>query len=106
MSIGGVETYSDKSFVMTYNTSGNGQFSGLTISATPLSGCYVGVFVNGQEFEVGYGVTNSKPCYFSNDGGTTARTNNITIGDGLYWNGSLVGTDLYTTWRISLFYLF
>lgn len=104
----GVLSYSDKSYTMVFNTSGNGQSTGLTISNTPVDGSYVGVFINGQEFEVGYGSTNSAPCYFSNDGGTTARgtisPNNVQSGDTLYWNGTVAGTDLYSTWRISLFY--
>lgn len=99
---------SDKNKIILSDTLGNGAYSGLTISSTPLDGCYVAVFVNGQEFNVGDGVTSSA-CYFSNDGGTTARTftspNQIKSGDGLYWNGLLVGTDLYTNWRVSLYYL-
>jgi len=105
---GGLLSYSDKSYKLTFNTSGNGAATGLTISNTPIEYSYVGVFINGQEFEVGVGATSNIPCYFSNDGGTTARTgtppNNIQIGDELYWNGTFTGTDLYTTWRISLFY--
>jgi hypothetical protein len=100
---GGVITYDDKNFIMTFDTVGDGQFTGLTISQTPVSGCYVGVFINGQEFEVGT-ATNSSPAYFSDNGGLTAKLN-IVSGDGLYWNGNIVGTDLLTGWRISLFYL-
>lgn len=104
----GVLSYSDKSYTMPFNTSGDGSTTGLTITNTPVEGSYVGMFVNGQEFEVGYGSTTSAPCYFSNDGGTTARgtisPNNVQSGDTLYWNGSVAGTELYTTWRISLFY--
>ena len=99
----------DKNYIMSYNTSGDGQFTGLTISATPVEGCYVAVFVNGQEFDVGDGATTSVSCYFSNDGGVTARNftspNKVQIGDGLYWNNLYSGTDLYTSWRISLYYL-
>ena len=105
---GGLLSYSDKNYTMAFNTSGNGQSTGLSISNTPVDGGYVGVFINGQEFEVGYGSTTSAPCYFSNDGGTTARgtisPNNVQVGDILYWNGTVAGTDLYSTWRISLFY--
>jgi hypothetical protein len=105
---GGVLSYSDKSYVMSTNTNGDGSPTGLTISNTPLENSYVGVFINGQEFQVGFGTTSSVPCYFSDDGGVTAKTsttpNNVQIGDELYWNGVVVGTDLYSTWRISLFY--
>ena len=104
----GVLSYSDKSYIMPFDTLGDGQSTGLSITNTPVDGSYVGMFVNGQEFEVGYGSTTSTACYFSNDGGTTARDvnspNNVQSGDILYWNESVAGTDLYSTWRISLFY--
>jgi hypothetical protein len=106
---GGVQTPDDKSFILTSDAIGDGQPSGVTISHTPLIDCYVGVFINGQEFEVGYGSTSSSSCYFSNDGGVTAKTinspNNIEIGDELYWNESVAGVGLYNTWRVSLHYL-
>ena len=106
---GGLISTLDKGFDMTFDVLTDGGFTGLTISSTPLDGSYIGVFVNGQEFEVGYGSTNSTPFYFSNDGGSTSRNssspNNVQIGDGLYWNSTVGGVGLYTTWRISLFYL-
>jgi hypothetical protein len=106
---GGVQTPDDKSFILTSDVIGDGQPTGVTISHTPLIDCYVGVFINGQEFEVGYGSTSSSSCYFSNDGGVTAKTinltNNIEIGDELYWNESVAGVGLYNTWRVSLHYL-
>lgn len=99
----------DKNFIMSYDTFGDGQFSGMTISYTPVDGCYVAVFVNGLEVEVGDGVTSSVSCYFSNDTGTTARNfnspNQVQSGDGLYWNGVFAGNDLSTGWRISLYYI-
>jgi len=68
------------------------------IVGTPLG--YVGVSVNGAWQNVGDGVTN-QDCYFSGDGGVTARAQGaIHAGDQLYWNalipGSfpLAGTDL------------
>jgi hypothetical protein len=96
-------TKSDKNHIMAFDTSGNGASTGLIVSQTPLPNSYVGVFVNGQEFEVG-NVTLGVSCYFSDDGGLTAK-NNIESGDELYWNGTYVGTDLYTNWRVSLYYL-
>lgn len=100
----GVLSSNDKNFTMTYDTTGDGQFTGLTISQTPLPGGYVGVFVNGQEFEVGLGQTISVPCYFSDDGGTTGKST-IVAGDALYWNASSAEVDLYTGWRVSLYYI-
>lgn len=94
---------SDKNYIMPFDTSGDNSATGLLISQTPLPNSYVGVFVNGQEFEVG-NLTSGVYCYFSDDGGLTAKTD-IGVGDELYWNGNFVGTDLYTNWRISLYYL-
>lgn len=80
------------------------------ISNIPTDGSYIAVFVNGQEFEVGNGVTN-KACYFSNDGGTSGRgfdsthiNGQVQTGDLLYWNGSISGTQLLGGWRISYLY--
>ncbi len=94
------------------NTSGDGKFSGATISGNPIDDCYVSVYVNGQEFDVGNGVTSSVSCYFSNDGGTNARgfssfhpNGQVQSGDRLYWNESFAEIGLDAGWRISLHYL-
>jgi hypothetical protein len=51
----------------------------------------VRVIINGLEIQVGVG----KECYFSGDNGVTARENGEeTIGDYLYWNGSIAGYEL------------
>lgn len=98
-------TISDKNLVA-LDTTGDGQFSGATISNTPVNGSYVAVFINGQEFLVGNGVTSSVDCYFSNDGGSTSRLfSQIVANDRLYWNGSYSGVNLLSGWRISLHYL-
>lgn len=99
-------TYNDKNFGMTQNSIGDGFFTGLTITDTPDS--YVMVFINGVETDLGYGSTVSSSCYFSSDGGSTAKTiGNVVAGDGLYWNNSLAGFQLTTDLpdRISLSYL-
>ena len=78
-------------------TSGDESTTGLTISNTPANDSHVLVFVNGASVEVGDGVK-TVDCYFSSDGGTTARTiANITSGDTLYWNGVIAGFDLAAT---------
>lgn len=55
----------------------------------------VTVSVNGVRQKLG-GLT--ADCYFSGDGGTTARTigpmGNLAAGDELYWNGSIAGFEL------------
>jgi hypothetical protein len=103
----GENTFDDKNFTMTQSSVGDNFFTGLTISHIPVG--YVTVFINGVETDIGYGTTNSSSCYFSSDGGLTAKTqNNIIEGDGLYWNNSIAGFELSTDLpdRISLNYLF
>lgn len=73
------------------------------IAATP-AGDYVRAFVNGLAVELGDGVR-TKDCYFSADGGATARAiSAIAAGDHLYWVGSVAGYELATTDRIDLDY--
>ncbi len=85
-----------------------GTASGSTMSYTPVKGSYVSVFINGQEFEVGFGTTNSS-CYFGTHStvpkGFTA-SNNIEMGDYLYWNPSIAGFNLESNYRISVHYLY
>jgi len=105
------ETVSDKSLI-SIATIGDGQFTGATISNTPIDDCYVAVYINGQEFDVGNGSTNSTSCYFSGDGGINARgfssfhvNGQVQSGDGLYWNETFAEIGLENGWRISLHYL-
>jgi hypothetical protein len=96
----------DKNFIVTYTTVGNGYPTGLAINSTPLG--HVGVYINGVETDLGYGSTVSSSCYFSNDGGTTAKNiGNILSGDILYWNTSAAGFSLSPELpdRISLYYI-
>ena len=87
-------------------TSGDGSTTGLTITSTPLSDSWVGVFINGVgPYELGDGVK-TKACYFSSDGGTTAKTiATIAAGDILYWNGATVGFELDASDEISFVYV-
>ena len=105
---GSIPSIDDKNYTMSFNTNGNGESTGLTITGDPVDGSNVYVTVNGQEFNVGNGSTASTYCYFSNDGGSTAKgfslPYKITTGDELYWNGNDAGVDLYPTWRLSLYY--
>ncbi|MEO0312285.1 MAG: hypothetical protein RIQ89_1942 [Bacteroidota bacterium] len=75
-----------------------------TMAATPSSGSYVKVVVNGDEPEIGNAVK-TKDCYFSGDSGATARAYNAVVsGDRLYWNGSIAGYQLAATDKISFEY--
>lgn len=76
-----------------------------TLLSHGLTGGYVQVMVNGIQVSVGDGVK-TKDCYFSGDGGTTARAIvDIVAGDRCYWMGSVAGYQLATTdvmdWNIS-----
>lgn len=85
-------------------TAGDNQTSGVVISATPFGGSYVEVQVNGATEVLGDAVK-TKDCYFSVDGGATARAiAAITSGDTLYWNGVLSGFNLAITDKINLLY--
>lgn len=75
-----------------------------TLAAAPSRGGYIKVEVNGKGVTVGDGVK-TKSCYFSADGGTTAKTfANIAAGDILYWVGSVAGYQLAATDTIDFFY--
>ena len=83
-------------------TSSDGDTSGVTIAAAPEG--MVHIHVNGLLQELGQGVK-TKDCYFSADGGTTARAiTAITTGDTLYWNGSVAGYQLDTNDKITMVY--
>jgi hypothetical protein len=74
--------------------------------ARPATG-YPFVFVNGAMQALG-GLT--ADCYFSADGGVTARTlgsaGTIAAGDHLYWNGSIAGFQLAATDVVTFDYFY
>ena len=71
----------------------------------PIDESYIDVRVNNLPVTVGDGIK-TKPCYFSSDGGSTAKPfTDIVQGDILYWNGSIAGYELDTTDTISIIYL-
>ena len=62
----------------------------------------IDVYVNGVKEPTGF----TQSCYFSNDGGVTARTSGEEIlGDELYWNGLIAGYELDPTDYIDFDYL-
>jgi len=74
------------------------------ITSTPAGGSYVAVAINGVLQSVGSGVR-TQSCYFSNDGGATARAfGAIVAGDNLYWVGSVAGFQLATTDQVDFYY--
>ena len=78
----------------------------ISLLSVPIPKSYVSVYVNGIQVNVGNGVK-TEDCYFSFDGGTTAKLwVNIGLGDLLYWNGSIAGYQLSSiTDKISFVYL-
>jgi len=75
-----------------------------TLATTPTGDGMVQVVINGLTAELGQGVK-TKDCYFSVDGGTTARAiAAIAAGDSLYWVGSVAGYELDATDRIDFIY--
>jgi hypothetical protein len=77
-----------------------------TIASEPVDASYIIVEINGKGETVGDGVT-SKACYFSGDGGASARNfagaNKVTVGDTLHWNGSVAGYQLDVTDKINIY---
>ncbi len=79
-------------------TAGDGALATLVpLQLTPATH-YPIVFVNGQQQILG-GL--AADCYFSGDGGVTARTlgpgGTLAAGDRLYWNGTVAGFELAGT---------
>lgn len=82
-------------------TTSNGDSSGISIDSDPDG--MVQVFVNGIMVQLKGDKTGD--CYFSADGGSTARTiSNIVANDVLYWNGTIAGYELEATDKITLVY--
>lgn len=102
--VGGELATADKKLTPLVTSSPGPDPTGITISGDP-SG-FVSVLVNNiGPYELGDGVKTTA-CYFSADGGLTARNiSAIATGDGLYWNGGIAGFDLSTDDRIDLIYL-
>jgi hypothetical protein len=87
-------------------TGGDGSLATIVaFFATPLPTSWVEVLVNGVSYQVGNGTKFGVPCYFSGDGGSTARaTGFVVAGDFLYWNGSVATFQLSVTDRIDFEY--
>ncbi len=95
----------DKRVAAVVTVADNDQAMASAISATPLNG-YINVTLNGVEVSVGDGTKVGVDCYFSADGGVTARALDAVVQtDTLHWNGSVAGFQLTTADRISLHYL-
>jgi hypothetical protein len=103
---GGAPTPLDKN-VQPAATSGDAQDTTANITGTPQSDSYVAVLVNGVQVYLADDNTEraTADCYFSADGGTTARAiEDIAAADSLYWNGAQAGYDLDTNDVLDLNY--
>lgn len=78
----------------------------IPMAQTPPYNGDVMVLVNGREKSLSDGAADvNKCCYFSADGGTTARSKqDITLGDLLYWRQSVAGWNLDANDLISFVY--
>jgi hypothetical protein len=77
-----------------------------TPAVSGTNGGYIAVDCNGAFQDVGDGTKVGVSCYFSGDGGTTARAlKSVIAGDFLYWNGATVaGFQLALSDRLSFHY--
>lgn len=86
-------------------TSSDEDSTGATITYTPFSDSAVIVKVNGLQVNLGDGAKD-EACYFSADGGTTARAAaDIAAGDTLYWMGSIAAYELEADDEIDIVYM-
>jgi len=101
-----------KSFFVKTNTSGDYQETGFFIDEDINDVDDLTIIVNGPQssflkweakFDFKLGQKFETPCYFSNDGGLTAKIK-IEKGDQLYWNSTFSGFDLYQTWNLKLLF--
>ena len=101
---GSTPTQSNKNMVGSVTTTDGDQATATAIASTPINNSYVKVEVNGIGYTVGDGVLTTD-CYFSGDGGTTARAiSAIVATDTLHWNGSIAGFQLDGNDRVDFFY--
>ena len=86
-------------------TSSDEDSTGATITYTPFSDSAVIIKVNGLQVNLGDGAKD-QACYFSADGGTTARAvADIAAGDTLYWMGSIANYELEADDEIDVVYM-
>lgn len=76
------------------------------LSETPHVNGALTVSVNGIWItDIGYGTTTGCACYWSSDGGITAKTRaNVAKNDFLYWNGSVAEFNLQPTDYLDFWY--
>lgn len=89
-----VPSASNKNMAASTTVNDNDEACATGIVGTPNGDGYVQVMINGVQASVGNGAKD-KDCYFSADGGVTAKAiAAIAAGDKLYWVGSVAGYQL------------
>lgn len=108
--IGGGTVYEQQDLQALVTSSDGDKAVNETIDMIPVDGDNVSVYINGIKFNVGDGVK-TKPFYFSNDNGVTARgfksshaNGKIAVGDTLHVNPTILGVNLANTDTITIKY--
>ena len=100
-----VETATNKDMTASVTVADNDQGTATAVAQDNDSGGYIGARVNGLHYETGDGTKVGVACYFSGDGGVTARAfSAVVAGDTWHWNGSIVGFQLDANDRIDFTY--
>jgi hypothetical protein len=93
-----VVTPSNKNMTASVTVADGDQATATTVVSANALGGRIAVTVNGVRYSVGNGTKVGVCCYFSGDGGTTARAfSAVAAGDTLRWNGSVAGFQLAAT---------
>jgi hypothetical protein len=102
--VNALPTVNNKNMAALVTTGDGNKATNTTLAYTPEDGSYVAVLVNGILATLGNGAKTCA-CYFSGDGGSTARAfASIAAGDTLHWVGSVAGYQLDTGDRIDFVY--
>lgn len=104
---GGVPTSSNKNMAANVTSSDGDIATSTAVANTPRSDSHVFAEINGQPCQVADGEAQraASECYFSGDGGTSARfIKDVVAGDFLFWNGTVAGYELVAPDRISFDY--
>lgn len=76
------------------DSNGDGSATGITLDYTPFADSTVQVYINGVAVTETYG-EKTGDVYFSNDGGTTAKSvADLEAGDELFWNSNFAGYEI------------
>ncbi len=98
------KTISNKNMTASVTASDFDAACATSLVAAPNRNGYCGVLINGMSVTVGDGVK-TRSCYFSSDGGATAKAlNALAAGDLLYWVGSVAGYQLAATDKVDFDY--